>query len=132
MVTTKPFSKIWNKILRSNQNFDIHWTLQTFWRERWRDCFHWTLISSPLRLNCWAQLRELIPICQYATAYLNPQNLTWITNFRCWIPLADANSKHILMILVINSQNFRKLKKWFSEFGPDENITQNRKPKSYW
>ena len=39
-------------------------------------CFHWTLISPSLKLNCWAQLRELMPICQYAVAYLNPQNST--------------------------------------------------------
>ena len=41
--------------------------------------------------------------------------------------LADAHSKHILIILVIYLQNFRKLQEWFSEFERDENKTQKRK-----
>ena len=92
--------------------------------------FHWTLISPSLKLNCWAHLYELIPICQYATTYLNPQNLTWITNFRSRILLADAHKKHILIILVVDSQNFRKLQEWFYEFERDENMTQKRKSNS--
>ena len=43
--------------------------------------FHWTLILPSLSLNCWAQLRELVALCQHTTLYLNSQNLTWITNF---------------------------------------------------
>ena len=69
-----------------------------------------------LSLNCWAQLCELISIYQYAKTYLNPKNLTWINNFHSRIILSDAHSKHILLILVIDSQNFRKLQGWFSEF----------------
>ena len=53
-------------------------------------------------LSCKAQLRELILICQCATSYLNPQNLTWITNFHSRILLADVHSKHILIILVVD------------------------------
>ena len=56
-------------------------------------CFHWKLISPCLKLNCWAQLHELIPICLYGIAYLNPQNLTPI--FAVKIVSADAHSKHI-------------------------------------
>ena len=89
--------------------------------------FYWTLILPFLRLNCWAQLRELIPIYQYATTYLNPKNLTWITTFHSSILLADARSKHILIILVVDPYNFRKLQEWFSEFEQDENKTQKRK-----
>ena len=92
--------------------------------------FHWTLISPSLKLNCWAHLYELIPICQYATTYLNPQNLTWITNFHSRILLADVHSKHILTILVVDSQNFRKLHEWFYEFERDENMAQKRKSNS--
>ena len=90
-------------------------------------CFHWTLISLSWSLNCWGQLHESIPICQYATTYLNPQNLTWINNFFGRVWLLDAHSKHIHIILVIDSQDFRKLQECFSEFERDENITQNRK-----
>ena len=42
-----------------------------------KDCLQWTLISASLKLNCWPQFCELIPICQYAMAYLNLQNLTY-------------------------------------------------------
>ena len=41
-------------------------------------------------------------------------------NFYSRILLADAHSKHILIILVTDSQNFRKLQ----EFERDENKTQ--------
>ena len=37
------------------------------------------------------------------------------------ILLFDANRKHILIILVIDSQNFRKLQELFSEFQRDDN-----------
>ena len=37
------------------------------------------------------------------------------------ILLFDANRKHILLILVIDSQNFRKLQELFSEFQRDDN-----------
>ena len=53
-------------------------------------------------------------------------------NFHSRILLADAHSKHILITLVIDSQNFRKLQK----FERDEDRTQNRKsnslPKKTW
>ena len=61
-------------------------------------------------------MRELILICQYAMAYLNPQNLTWIASFRSKVLLADAHGKNIAIILVVDSQNFRKLQESFSEF----------------
>ena len=48
-------------------------------------------------------------------------------NFHSRIVLADAHSKYILIILVIHSQNFRKLTELFSEFEQDENRTQKRK-----
>ena len=69
----------------------------------------------------------MIPIYQYAMTYLNPKNLTWINNFHGRILLPDAHTKHILITLVIDSQNFRKLQEWFSHFEQDENITQKRK-----
>ena len=104
----KTIFKIWNNSLSwvplsSNQNYQIDEEMR--WRERDRDrgkngCFHWTLISPSLKPNCWVQLRDLIP---------------------------DAHSKHIPIVLVVDSQNFRKLKEWFSEFERDENMTQKRK-----
>ena len=57
--------------------------------------------------------------------------LNLITNFRSRILLAAAHSKHILTILVVDSQNFRKLHKWFYEFERDENMAQKRKSNSF-
>ena len=37
-------------------------------------------------------------------------------NFHSGILLGDAHSKHILIILLIDWWNFRKLQEWFSEF----------------
>ena len=48
-------------------------------------------------------------------------------SFHIRIPLADAHSKHICIILVIDSQNLRKLHGWPSGSERDENITQKRK-----
>ena len=80
-------------------------------------CFHQKLIRRSKNLNCWAQLQELIP-CQYARTYLKPQTHGEII-------LGDAHSKYILIILVIDSWNFRELQEWFSEF--EEDRRQNRK-----
>ena len=51
-------------------------------------------------------------------------------NFYSGILLGDAHSKHILIILLIDWWNFRKLQEWFSEFEWDEDRTQNRKSNS--
>ena len=45
------------------------------------------------------------------------------------ILLFDANRKHILIILVIDSQNFRKLQELFSEFQRDDNKKSKKKIK---
>ena len=45
------------------------------------DCFHWTLIPAFANINYWAQLHELMSVCQYARPYLKPQNFAWITIF---------------------------------------------------
>ena len=47
-------------------------------------------------------------------------------NFYCRIPLDNAHSKHILIILLIDWRNLRKLPEWFSVFQWDEDRTQNR------
>ena len=49
-------------------------------------------------------------------------------NFHCRIILGDTNSKHILIILVIDSWDFRELQELFSE--SEKERTQNRKSKS--
>ena len=128
----KLFSKIWSNslswvILNWNQNYHIYWTLQTFWKERWRGrqklllslninvaIFKAKLLSSAVWID------PNLPICY-------PQHLIWITNFRSRNLLADAHGKHILIILVVDSQNFRKLQESSSEFEQDENMTQKRK-----
>ena len=51
-------------------------------------------------------------------------------NFYRGILLGDAHSKHILIILLIDWWNFRKLQEWFFAFEWDEDRTQNRKPNS--
>ena len=55
-----------------------------------------------------------------------PQKFNIDYNFHRTL-LTDAHSKHLLIILVIYSQNFRKLHEWFSEFEWDENRIQKIK-----
>ena len=139
MVTIKPFSKYWNNslswvILSWNQNYHIYWVLQTFWKDRWRGRQKWLL---PLNINITIFKTELLssiawidPKLQirYGTSKLPKFN----TNFRSRILLADAHSKHTLIILVVYSQNFRKLQEWFSQFERDENMTEKIKSNGYW
>ena len=54
------------------------------------DYFHWTFISPSLTLNCWAQLQELIRICQYVITFKS-QKFNMDYNFHRTL-LADANS----------------------------------------
>ena len=51
-------------------------------------------------------------------------------NFYSGILLGDAHSKHILIILLTDWWNFRKLQAWFSAFEWDEDRTLNKKPNS--
>ena len=114
--------------------YHIYWTLQTFWKERWRSKQKWLL---PLNIN---------------TTILKSKFLSWITwidpslliywgisetpkflmdySFHSGILLGDAHSKHILIILLIVSWQFRKLQKCFPEFDWDKDRTQNRKSNS--
>ena len=46
--------------------------------------------------------------------------------------LADAHSKHVIIIMVICLQNSRKLQEWFSEFERDKNRTQKSKSIKRW
>ena len=48
-------------------------------------------------------------------------------NFHSGILLGDAHSKYIIIILVIDSWNFRKLQEWFSEFERHKDRIQNGK-----
>ena len=48
-------------------------------------------------------------------------------NFHNRILLFDAHRKHILIILVIDLQNFRKLQELFSEFQRDDNKNSEKK-----
>ena len=103
--------------------YHIYWTLQKFWKERYRD---WWKIT----ITC-VKLHELISVCHYAKTNLKPQNFTFIIyNFQGRILRGDAHSKHILIILVIDSWNFRQFQEWFSEFQWDEDRKQNRKSNS--
>ena len=61
-----------------------------------------------------AQLHELIPVCQYARIYLRLQNYTWIIIFTMEFYYMRP-SKHIFMILAIDSRNFRYLQEGFYE-----------------
>ena len=47
-----------------------------------------------------------------------------------WNPIRWYHSKHILIMLLIDWWNFKKLQEWFSEFEWDEDRTQNRKSNS--
>ena len=114
--------------------YHIYWTLQKFWKERWRSKQKWLL---PLNIN---------------TTILKSKFLSWITwidpslliywgisetpkflmdySFHSGILLGDAHSKHILIILLIVSWHFRKLQECFPEFDWDKDRTQNRKSNS--
>ena len=95
--------------------YHIYWTLQKFWKERYRD---WWKIT----ITC-VKLHELISVCHYATTNLKPQKYIYQgRNIK-----GDAHSKHILIILVIDSWNFRQFQEWFSQFHGDEDRKQNRK-----
>ena len=94
-------------------------------------CCHWTLIPPPSNLNCCVNLHELISVCYYAKTNLKPQNCTFIIyNFQGRILKGDAHIRHILMIRVIDSRNFRQFQERFSESQWDEDRKQNRKSNS--
>ena len=117
-------------LLSLNQNYNIHWTLQTFWIERWRGSQKWLLtlkiniaILKSKLLGSFASINMNLPIWHNIS---KPQKFNTDYNFYRTL-LTDLHSEHLLIILVIYSQNFRKLQEWFSEFEWDENRTQKIK-----
>ena len=119
----------------------IYWTLQKFWKVRndteILNCIQKWLL--PLNINTTILKYKVLssitwtdpslPICYDLSETLK---FRMDYNFFCGILYGDSHSKHILIILVINSWNFRKLQEWFSEFEWDEDRTQNRKSNNYW
>ena len=107
--------------------------MQIFWMERWRNWRKWllplnidiTILKSKL-LGSIVRINPNLPICCNIS---KPQKFNMDYNFHRTL-LTDVHSKHILITLVIYSQNFRKLQEWFSKFEWDENRTQ--KKKSNW
>ena len=79
-------------------------TFQIFWMERWRDINIITIKSKFLSLIAW--IDPNLTIC-YNRSKTQKFNMDY--NFWSGIALADSHSKHILIILVVDSQNFRKL-----------------------
>ena len=106
-------------------------TLQIFLKKRRRDRQKWLLslniniiiLKSKLPSSI-AWINPILPICY--GIYKTPK-LSMDYNVHNGILLGDANSKHIIIILVIVSWNFRKLQEWFSEFEWNENRTQKTK-----
>ena len=98
--------------------------------ERWRGWQKWLLplniniaiLNSKLKSSI-AWINPNLPIC-YNISKPQKFNMDYIFHRAL---LTDAHSKHILILLVIYSQNLRKFHEWFSEFEWDENRTQKRK-----
>ena len=136
MVTTKPFSKIWNNSLSPTKLKQKLSHTFNFSEQRWRGRQKWLL---PLNINITILKSKLLSsrawidpnLPKYYKTSKNPKiNMDY--NFHSRILLADTHSKHIIITLVTDSQNFRKLQK----FERDEDRTQNRKssslPKKTW
>ena len=123
---TNPNSKCWPQdyfpkfrttvraLLGSNQNYNVYWTLQIFWMERRWGWKKW-LISLKINITI-LKSKLLSPIARINLSLSrcynksNPQKFNMDYNFHR-ILLTDAYSKHILILLVIYSQNFRKFQK---------------------
>ena len=130
MVTTKPFKKLWNNSLSLTKLEQKLPHIFNFAEERWRGRQKWlhrlniniTILKSKF-LSSRAWIDPNLPKCYNISK--NPKcNMDY--SFHSRILLADAHSKRILITLVIDSQNFRKLQK----FERDEDRTQNRKSNS--
>ena len=112
----------------------IYWTLQKVWKERSRD---WQKLLLPLNINTiilksrllrsiiWVDLS--LPIC-YDVSEIPKLHMDY--NFHSGILFGNTHSKHILIILIIHSWNFKKMLEWSSEFEGDEDRTRNRKSNS--
>ena len=98
--------------------------------ERWRGWQKWllplniniTILNSKL-LSSIPWINPNLPIC-YNISKSPKFNMDYIFHRAL---LTDAHSKHILILLVMYSQNLKKFQEWFSEFEWDENRTQKRK-----
>ena len=132
----KTILKIWNNSLSPTKLEQKLPHIFNFAEERWRGRQKWllrlniniTILKSKL-LSSRAWIDPNLPKCYNISK--NPKfNMDY--SFHSRTLLADAYSKHILITLVIDSQNFRKLQK----FERDEDRTQNRKsnslPKKTW
>ena len=132
----KTIFKIWSNslskvILSSNQNYHIYWTLQIFWKERWRGWQKWLLpqnvnitIFKIELLNSIAWIDPSLPIC-----YGISKPPKFNTNFCRRILLADAHSKHTfssywLQIHIISESyrndflNLNKMRTWHRKENP--------------
>ena len=132
-----PISKWWQKnhfqkfgtivsvLLSSKQNYHIYWTYANILEGEMKSRQKWLHPLLATKLLCsipW--IYPNFPICYDIS---KPPKFYMDYNFHSRIVLADAHSKYILIILVIHSQNFRKLTELFSELEQDENRTQKRK-----
>ena len=136
----KTIFKIWNNslskvILSSNQNCNIYWTLQTFWRERWRDRQKWLL---PLNINITIFKTELLSSIAWIDANLpiccgisKPPKFN--TNFCSRILLADAHSRHIFSLywsqIHIISESYRN---GFLNLSEMRTWRRKENPTGYW
>ena len=67
---------------------------------------------------CWiTRIDPSLPICSDIS---ETPKFHMAYNFYSGILLGDTHNKHILIILLIDWWNFRKLQEWFSEFEWDE------------
>ena len=136
----KTIFKIWNNslnkvILSPNQNYHIYWTLQTFWKERWRGRQKWLL---PLNVNITIFKTELLssiawidpnlPIC---CGISKPPKFN--TNFCSRILLANVHSRHIFSLywsqFHIISESYRNV---FLNLSEMRTWRRKENPTGYW
>ena len=133
MATTKPFSKISNNslsLIKPKPNLPHILNFVNI-LEGEIDKQKWLL---PLNINITVLKSESLSSTTWTDPNLllcydisKPPKFNMDCNFHGRILLAEAHRKHILIILIIDSWNFRKLQEWFSEFEWDENRTKKRK-----
>ena len=105
--------KSWRDFFSTESRENVVWGLPCH-------CFSMLLLSS----YAVSSVTWIYPDLLICYDISKPQKINTDYNFHSRTLLADAHSKHILITMFIDSQNFRKLQEWFSEFERDENTEE--------
>ena len=118
MVTTRPFSKTWNN---SSSLIKLKPKLQHI--SNFANILDWKIEHYPNLLSSIAWINLNFPICNNIS---KPQKFNIDYNFHRTL-LTNTHRKHILFLLVLYSENFRKLQELLFEYEWNESRTQKRK-----